>query len=113
MTAELQDVNDSPYFEDVETEIFVEVSRTALNHLSQTTYYISHCLQSVEVGEVLRRFTAADNDLGVNAALQYSMEQIRPNGDTQVSGVKTPTLGQFTETLVLRIRSPSINIREI
>lgn len=26
VTVELQDVNDSPYFEDVETEIFVEVS---------------------------------------------------------------------------------------
>lgn len=36
------------------------------------------------VGDVVQRFTASDDDLGVNAALQYSLVQTEPNGDTNV-----------------------------
>ena len=63
--------------------------------LSRYVYQPSHNLssvcvcvcvvQTVEVGRVLHRFTATDSDLGVNAALQYSLHQIQPNGDSEVN----------------------------
>ena len=34
---------------------------------------------------MLQRFTASDSDLGVNAALEYSLQQIRPSNDDDVS----------------------------
>ena len=37
------------------------------------------------VGERVQRFTASDDDLGSNAALEYSLQQFQPNGDTSVS----------------------------
>ena len=49
-------------------------------------------LQTVEVGEVLQRFTASDDDLGVNSALEYSLEQLRPNGDSEVRLGHTPPI---------------------
>lgn len=45
------------------------------------------------VGDVVQRFTASDDDLGVNAALQYTLEQTEPNGDTNVRAtIKTVVL---------------------
>ena len=37
------------------------------------------------IGDVVQRFTATDDDLGINAALEYSLEQTQPNGNTDVS----------------------------
>ena len=37
------------------------------------------------VGELVQRFTATDDDLGSNAALEYSLRQVQPNGNTNVS----------------------------
>lgn len=32
----------------------------------------------------MQRFTASDSDLGVNAALEYSLVQTEPDGDSEV-----------------------------
>ena len=37
------------------------------------------------MGSVVQRFTATDDDLGLNAALQYSLVEVHPNGDIDVS----------------------------
>lgn len=37
------------------------------------------------IGDVVQRFTATDDDLGINAALEYSLEQTQPNENTDVS----------------------------
>lgn len=37
------------------------------------------------IGDVVQRFMASDDDLGVNAALHYSLEQTEPNGNINVS----------------------------
>ena len=44
-----------------------------------------YVVQGIEVGSVVQRFTATDDDLGLNAALQYSLVEVHPNGDTDVS----------------------------
>ena len=36
---------------------------------------------------MVQRFTAEDDDLGDNAALEYTLEQLLPNGDTDVGGL--------------------------
>ncbi|CAI7993589.1 Cadherin-99C [Geodia barretti] len=83
VTVQIEDVNDSPYFEDIDTQIFVE---------------------SVAVGDVLRRITATDNDLGVNAALEYSLHQIsRPGGDTEDSFSIHRYTGDLTVTMSLSV----------
>jgi hypothetical protein len=65
VTVEVADVNSSPYFEDVETDLSV--------------------VEGIMVGELVQRFTATDDDLGSNAALEYSLRQVQPNGNTNDS----------------------------
>lgn len=52
--------------------------------LTSNTDVLYYTLQSVEAGVVLQRFTATDNDLGTNSALEYSLQQIQPSGETEV-----------------------------
>lgn len=85
MTVEVEDVNSRPYFDSEETEIsLIEVTVTHPDH-ARMVNSVCVCVQGVMVGDVVQRFTASDDDLGVNAALQYSLEQTEPNGDTNVS----------------------------
>ena len=69
------------------------------------------------VGDVVQRFTASDDDLGVNAALQYFLEQTEPNGDTNVRILRdVKAIDVYHSTIfvmllfVCRIPSSFINI---
>ena len=48
------------------------------------------------VGDVIRRFTATDNDLGPNAALEYTLEQVQPSGETVSQQTQYPTLHVYS-----------------